>query len=93
MVGVGGSVCVWVCVEKESGAGPADGGRMAPERTEPAEVCLHASSRAHKSIRTFTAPGSFKFSRFIIIYKCTDCQLTTNVAFNEKFSKKCSICA
>ena len=57
-----------VCVEKERGAGPAAGGRMAPERTEPAEVCLHASSRAHKSIKTFTAPESFKVSRLVIMY-------------------------
>lgn len=48
--------------EQESRAGPAAGGRMAPERTQAAQVqvCLHASGGAHESIKISTTPGTLK---------------------------------
>lgn len=48
--------------EQESRAGPAAGGRMAPERTQAAQVqvCLHASGGAHESIKISTTLGTLK---------------------------------
>lgn len=71
---------LWECEGEERWADPAAGGRMAPERTEPAAVatvCLHASGSPHKSIKISTTPGTLKLVTFINSYKWNGCQLPT----------------
>lgn len=47
-------------VDEKSGVDPTARGRMAPECTEPAAVCLHVPGSSHKSIKISLMLGTLK---------------------------------